>query len=57
MTPKTVAQVCCLDCGAIVGVIKELEDPARPGFFSHLTDPPTMPKKCDCGAMLTRVEL
>ncbi len=47
--------VVCETCEAKIGVINEVEQKGRPGFFSNVCVPDPMPTKCPrCENSLTR---
>ena len=47
--------IVCEKCLTHIGVVNEVEDPARLGFYRNVPVPDPMPTVCLCGGRLTRI--
>ena len=47
--------IVCEKCLTFVGVVNEVEDPIRKGFYTNVPVPNPMPTVCLCGGRLTRI--
>ena len=56
MGKKAPDSIICEHCIRIIGVVNEVEDPVRPGFFRNVPEPNPMPTICpECKGNLTRI--
>jgi hypothetical protein len=54
---KRPIEVICEGCQTILGIVNEVEDEGRPGFFRNVCEPNPMPTRCSaCNESPTRVD-